>query len=180
MRTGRGGRSEGGFTYVGVLLLVAVTGLALSATSTVWHFEVQREKERELLFIGNEFRTALDRYAAATLAGGGRRFPTRLEDLLLDERYAAKRRHLRRLYIDPMTGKDEWGVVRTADGQIIGVHSLSKGETIKRANFDLRDSGLTGRASYDQWVFMAGNARAAMTMQQPVARGAFGRPLQSR
>jgi type II secretory pathway pseudopilin PulG len=180
MPTGSVRRSEAGFTYIGVLLLVAVVGIALSATSTVWHFEVQREKERELLFIGNEFRAALDKYAAATLSGGGRRFPTRLEDLLLDERYLAKRRHLRRLYVDPMTGKDDWGLVRTADGQIIGVHSLSKEATIKKANFDLRDSGLTGRATYDQWVFMAGNARAAMTIRQPAAPGAFGRPGQMR
>jgi type II secretory pathway pseudopilin PulG len=179
MRTGKRRAGQGGFTYVGVLLLVAVVGIALASTSTVWHFEVQRERERELLVIGNEFRLALDRYAAATLPGAGRRFPTRLEDLLLDERSAAKRRHLRRIYRDPMTGKTEWGVIRAADGQIIGVNSLSEEPTIKKANFGLRDLGFTGKSSYNQWVFMATTARAVMQMRPP-STGAFGRPVQSR
>lgn len=167
MQNGR----EAGFTYLGVLLLVAVTSIALSATMTVWHFEFQREKERELLFIGNEFRTALDRYAAATQRGGlGRRYPLRLEDLILDERFAAKRRHLRRIYKDPMTGNTDWGLVKTADGQIIGVHSLSSEKTIKRDNFLQRDIGLVGRTSYDQWIFMSSTARVAPAINQSVPR----------
>lgn len=171
-------RASGGFTYIGILLLVALVGIALASTATVWHFELQREKERELLTIGNEFRVALDRYAAAT-PGAGRKFPLRLEDLLLDERTAAKRRHLRRIYPDPMTGRGEWGLIRTADGQIIGIHSLSTEATIKKANFSLRDQGLTGKPTYEQWVFMASNARAALSVR-PAASGSFGIPPQSR
>lgn len=179
MRTGSV-RPQAGFTYVGVLLLVAVVGLALSATSTVWHFEVQREKERELLFIGNEFRVALDRYATAPVQSAAKRFPARLEDLLQDNRTPARVRHLRRIYRDPMTGKDEWGLVRTGDGQIIGVHSLSKEEPIKKANFGARDGGLVGRTSYEQWVFMSAHAPAGTTSRPRLAGGTVGRPLQSR
>jgi type II secretory pathway pseudopilin PulG len=173
-------RPQGGFTYVGVLLLVAVVGLALSATSTVWHFEVQREKEKELLFIGNEFRAALDRYATAPVQFGGPRFPSRLEDLLQDNRTPARVRHLRRIYRDPITGKEEWGLVRTGDGQIIGVHSLSKDEPIKKANFSDRDSGLAGRNSYEQWVFMATNTPAGMSSRPRLVGGMVGRSPQSR
>lgn len=178
MRNGSAHAGNGGFTYVGVLLLVAIVGIALASTATVWHFQVQRDKERELLIIGNEFRLALDRYAAA-IPGSGRRFPLRLEDLLLDERMAAKQRHLRRIYRDPMTGRSDWGLVRTADGQIIGVHSLSNGATIKKANFGLKDQSLTGKSTYGQWVFMASNARVAMQVR-PAAGGSFGRQPQSR
>jgi hypothetical protein len=154
---------------VGVLLLVSVAGLALASTSTVWHFEVQREKERELLFIGNQFRAALDRYAAAPLSTLGPRFPNRLEDLLLDNRTPARMRHLRRIYRDPMTGSAEWGLVRTADGQIIGVHSLSDAPVIKQANFAARDQGLTGKGTYRQWVFMATTARSSLQVLPPPA-----------
>lgn len=160
MRTGNAAH-ESGFTYVGVLLLVAVIGIWLAATGTVWHLEVQREKERELLYIGSQFRNALDHYAASSF-GSGRRFPLRLEDLVLDERFADKRRHLRRIYRDPMTGRDEWGLIRTADGQIIGVHSLSNETPIKRAGFGLRDLAFTGKANYGQWVFMARTARGGL------------------
>jgi hypothetical protein len=59
------------------------------------------------------------------------------------------------------------------------VHSLSSEPTIKKANFGLRDLGFTGKASYNQWVFMATTARAAMQMRPPSA-GTFGRPFQSR
>lgn len=172
MRSGSAARGESGFTYVGVLLLVAVVGIWLAATGTVWHLEVQREKERELLYIGNQFRDALDRYAASTV-GSARRFPRRLEDLVLDERFAAKRRHLRRIYRDPMTGREEWGVIRTGDGQIIGVHSLSTEVPVKRANFALRDLAFTSKANYAQWVFMAKTARSGLlslsTAAQPDA-----------
>jgi type II secretory pathway pseudopilin PulG len=169
MQAGRPPARAAGFTYVGVLLLVSVAGLALASTSTVWHFEVQREKERELLFIGNQFRTALDRYAAAPLSTVGPRFPTRLEELLLDNRTPARLRHLRRIYRDPMTGGEEWGLIRTADGQIIGVHSLSDAPAIKQANFSTRDQGLTGRSTYRQWVFMATTARSSLQVLPPPA-----------
>jgi type II secretory pathway pseudopilin PulG len=143
-----------GFTYIGLLLAVAIMGVWLVATTNVWHLRVQREKEQELLFVGQQFRQAINRYATSTL-GGGRRFPLRLEDLLLDERAAEKRRHLRRIYDDPITGKAEWGLVRLADGQIIGVHSLSTDEPLKKVGFALRDLAFTGKQSYAQWVFIA-------------------------
>jgi type II secretory pathway pseudopilin PulG len=137
-----------------LLLVVAIMGVWLGATASVFHLSVQREKEQELLFIGHQFRQALERYSASP-AGGARRFPLRLEDLLLDERLAAKRRHLRRIYVDPMTGNDEWGLVLGAGGQIVGVHSLSTGEPIKKAGFDASDQNFVDRTHYSEWVFLA-------------------------
>jgi type II secretory pathway pseudopilin PulG len=136
------------------LLAVAIMGVWLGATADVFHLSVQREKEQELLFIGNQYRQALERYSAGT-AGSARRLPLRLEDLLLDERTPAKRRHLRRIYVDPMTGKDEWGLVYGAGGQIIGVHSLSTEEPIKKAGFDERNQNFSDKSSYSEWVFLA-------------------------
>jgi type II secretory pathway pseudopilin PulG len=137
-----------------LLLAVAIMGVWLAATANVLHLSMQREKEQELLFIGQQFRQALDHYASGA-AGSGRRFPLRLEDLLLDERLLAKRRHLRRIYTDPMTGKEDWGLVQLADGEIIGVHSLSTDEPVKKAGFTQRDLEFTGKQSYADWVFLA-------------------------
>jgi type II secretory pathway pseudopilin PulG len=159
---------QAGFTYIGLLLAVAIMGVWLAATANVWHLRVQREKEQELLFIGSQFRQALNRYSASTL-GSGRRFPVRLEDLLLDERSAQKRRHLRRIYTDPMTGKAEWGLVRLADGQIIGVHSLSTEQPVKKAGFGLRDLAFTGKQAYSQWAFLAA-ARAGSVPAAPAPK----------
>jgi type II secretory pathway pseudopilin PulG len=145
---------EAGFTYIALLIVVAIMGVWLAATANVLHLRVQRDKEQELLYIGHEFRQALEHYASSSV-GAARRLPLRLEDLLLDERQLEKRRHLRRIYLDPMTGTAEWGVVTRADGQIMGVHSLSTAEPVKTAGFEARDQAFTGKHSYADWVFMA-------------------------
>jgi type II secretory pathway pseudopilin PulG len=147
-------RRSGGFTYLALLFVTAIIGIAAAAAATVWHLEVQREKEQELLFVGNEFRAAINRYWA-TSPPAARRYPTRLADLLLDERFAEKRRHLRRIYVDPMTGKDDWTLVRLKDGQIIGVRSLSEAKPLKQAGFRLRDEGFAGKSRYADWLFIA-------------------------
>jgi type II secretory pathway pseudopilin PulG len=164
-----------GFTYIGLLLAVAILGVWLAATANVWHLRMQREKEQELLFVGNQFRQAINHYSAST-AGSGRRFPLRIEDLLLDERHVEKRRHLRRIYADPMTGKAEWGLVRLADGQIIGVHSLSTDEPVKKAGFGLRDLAFTSKRSYSQWVFLATVSQGALFRPQSQTTSPFGAP----
>lgn len=153
-------KSQQGFTYIALLLIVAIMGAWIGAVANVWHLSVQREKEQELLFIGHQFRLALNRYAAAT-AGNAKRFPSRLEDLLLDDRFAARQRHLRRIYVDPMTGRSEWGLIRSGDGQILGVHSLSNDEPIKKAGFLAADIAFTAKSTYSQWVFFAANTRVA-------------------
>jgi type II secretory pathway pseudopilin PulG len=145
---------QAGFTYIALLLVVAIMGVWLAATANVWQLRQQREKEKELLFVGHEFRQAIERYARAA-QGTGRKLPLRLEDLLLDERVLEKRRHLRRIYADPMTGNTDWGLVRQADGQIIGVHSLSTEVPLKKAGFGVKDSGFSAASTYADWVFLA-------------------------
>ena len=162
----RPSRSCGGFTYIGVLLAVVFIGVGLAATGTVWQQTRQREKERELLFVGNQFRQALERYYENPPPGKAKKFPKNLEDLLRDDRYPDVRRYLRKLYRDPMTGNTEWGLLRGADKAIVGLYSLSDGEPIKIANFDPDDVALAGKRHYHEWHFIAmmgGDAAVAVT-----------------
>ncbi|WP_144408189.1 type II secretion system protein [Sulfuricella sp. T08] len=151
----RPGRSCGGFTYIGVLLAVAFIGVALAATGTVWQQTRQREKERELLFVGNQFRQALEGYYENPPPGKARKFPQKIEDLLQDDRRPDIRRYLRVIYRDPMTGSTEWGLLRGADQGIVGLYSLSDGEPIKTANFDPEYAELAGKRHYYEWRFIA-------------------------
>ena len=148
-------RLEGGFTYLGLIILVTIIGLAAASTLRVGAIVQRRQAEQELLQIGNEYINALKGYAASTPAGKST-LPERLEDLVLDPRYPNKRRYLRRIYIDPLTGKNEWGLVHgttpTGTG-IIGIYSLSEAVPVKSDNFDPVFDGFKGKKSYAEWVF---------------------------
>jgi type II secretory pathway pseudopilin PulG len=145
-----------GYTYVAVLLWVALVGIGLSITGEMWHTAAKREREQELLFIGHEFRRALHAYYEAS--PGVKRYPTKLAALLRDERTPAVRRYLRRIYVDPMTGKAEWGLVRQPDGGIVAVHSLSTARPLRTANFTGEDEALAGKRRYADWLFRANGA----------------------
>jgi hypothetical protein len=58
------------------------------------------------------------------------------------------------VYLDPMTGKPEWGVVRAPDGGILGVHSLSREVPIKRSGFGAPYEEFSSATSYQDWRFV--------------------------
>ena len=139
-----------GFTYMTILFVVAIMGVGLALVGEVWHMAAMREKEAELLYVGNQYRKAIERYYLS----GPRLYPRELSDLLRDPRKPTTERYLRQLYPDPITGKAEWGLVKAPDGGVMGVHSLSEDQPIKVANFRLRDLGLEGRDKYSDWRFV--------------------------
>jgi type II secretory pathway pseudopilin PulG len=150
MKTSCSGRARG-FAYIWTLMLVAFMGVGAVIASELYSTSVRRDKERELLFIGHEFRAAIGRYYNSN-AGGQQAYPLTLEDLLKDPRFPSARRHLRRLYADPVTGKSEWGTV-VVQGRIVGVHSLSAQLPIKQDNFDENEGAFRHKQKYSDWVF---------------------------
>lgn len=142
---------ETGFTYIGLMIFIAILALASVAALSAGSVVDRRAREEELLFVGAEFARAFRSYYEATPVGQ-RNYPAKLEDLLKDPRYPGTRRHLRRIYVDPMTGRAEWGLVAVAGG-IVGVHSLSADAPVKIAEFAPEFAVLAGRASYREWAF---------------------------
>ncbi|MEO8039233.1 MAG: type II secretion system protein [Betaproteobacteria bacterium] len=145
--------SVAGFTYLAVLFLVALLGIALASAGVVWSTYSRRDKETELLFVGEQFQDALRAWnrANATVGDG---FPKTLEQLLADPNAPDTRRFLRRIYVDPMTGKPQWGLVRGPAGGIIGVHSLSSDKPI-RTQVPESLGGVSDATSYADWKFIA-------------------------
>jgi len=155
----RGGIRRGrqaGFTYLGLIIFVTIIGLVGAATLKIGALLQRAAAEEELLDIGAAFSAALDSYAAATPQGASP-YPPSLKELLKDPRVPGVRRHLRKIFVDPLTGKAEWGVVYLGDGTtgVVAVHSLSTARPLKVANFDSRFAGLDNADTISAWRFKA-------------------------
>lgn len=153
MQNGDGLHRTHGFIYIALLMGMAIISIFLSATALVWTQTRQREKEEELLYVGNQIRQAITRFYQQSPTAA-RRFPTSLDELVDDRRRPDKPMHfLRKLYSDPMTGSIQWGEVRLTGGQLVGVYSPSQAVPLKVAGFGLRDKDLFGKEHYSEWVF---------------------------
>lgn len=146
------GNKQSGFTYLAILFAIAIAGVVLAATGINWSQAAQREKERELLFVGSQLRQAIALYYEKS-PGTVKRYPRALSDLLKDERQLGTQRYLRKIYLDPMTRKADWGIEVAPDGGVMGVHSVSDAAPLKRANFDYANQSFEGAAKYSGWVF---------------------------
>lgn len=156
-------RRVAGFTYMTILFVVAIMGVGLALVGQVWHTAAMREKEAELLFVGNQYRKAIERYVLS----GPRQYPRSLSDLLKDPRKPGTERYLRRLYLDPITGKNEWGLVKAPDGGVMGVYSLAPGKPLKTTGFRIRDRELEGATTYLDWKFVYTPAAQPAVAQKP-------------
>lgn len=141
-----------GFTYVGLLIIIAIMGLSLALAGTLWTFTQQREKERQLIFIGNQYRQAIGNYYQRT-PGSVKTYPNTLKDLLQDNRYVSTQRYLRKLYPDPITERFDWGLVMAPQGGIMGVYSNSSQKPIKSDEFKLINSNFAHQKKYSDWQF---------------------------
>ena len=144
---------QAGITFLGLLFAVAIAGIALAGTGVLWQLESRREKEKELLFIGEEYRRAIERYYEKT-PGAAKQYPEKLEDLLQDKRFPEPVHHLRRLYRDPMTQKVDWELIKQ-QGRITGVASQSRDEPIKITGFAAGQEDFEGAESYAKWRFIS-------------------------
>ena len=155
-----------GFTYLSLIILVAIIGLVGAASLKVNALLRRAAAEEDLLETGAAFSDALASYAAVTPKGQPPQPPT-LQDLLRDPRSPSVRRHLRKIFVDPVTGKAEWGVMYLGDKVgVIGVYSLSNAKPLKIANFDARFLNMENREKISDWKFMTAQ-QAAMPVQQP-------------
>jgi Type II secretory pathway, pseudopilin PulG len=144
---------QAGFTYMGILMLMVIAGISMAGAGMVWHTQIQRAEEQQLLFVGNAIRKAISSYYASSPSGVGE-YPPTLEALLLDKRQPKIKRHLRRLYADPVGKKQEW-VLITQNQKIIGVHSQSLLKPIKVSGFPPLYESFSSAKTYQDWKFIS-------------------------
>jgi type II secretory pathway pseudopilin PulG len=144
--------NEGGFTYISLLFVIIVIGMALASTGRMWSTVLKREKEAELIFRGSEIRKGIERYYKRP--GIIKAYPKSLSDLIKDKRLATVKRHLRKIYVDPMTGEPDWVLIKAPDGGIQGVKSRSGEEPYKKKNFPEELKALEDKLKYSEWEFV--------------------------
>ncbi|WP_341319532.1 type II secretion system protein [Paraburkholderia sp. IMGN_8] len=130
-----------------LLIALMLMSIALAGALDVWSLERQREQERQLLFVGDQYRLAILRYYRA-----GRVLPASIDDLLDDTRFPTHLHHLRHAYPDPATGKNDWVFMRQGD-RFFGIYSSSTDAPIKLAGFPLRYEDFENQKTYGGWRF---------------------------
>ena len=114
--------AQGGFTYLWLLFVLAISAAGTAAVGELWVVQVQRSKELDLTFRGRAIVEALKSYRAASPAATPCA-PRDWEDLLQDRRSTVTLRHLRRPYADPFAANGEWDLLKDAQGRMLGVKS---------------------------------------------------------
>ena len=169
---------DSGFTYIALLAAIVIIGISLGAAGKYWQNVMMREKEEELLFRGEQYRLAIERYFLSI--PGRRQYPPDLDELLKDSRSAAGKRHLRQKYKDPITGED-FEVIRdlTKGNRITGVYSKSDKEPLRTAGFEEPYMEFEGKKKYNEWkfVFMPPSGTAGWPLR-PVLPGQPVKPPQ--
>jgi hypothetical protein len=108
--TRRGRRGESGFALLFVFVMAAFVAIALYLEMPRVAFETQRNKEQLLVDRGMEYRRGIQLFYRKF-----KRYPTRMEELESSNNI----RFLRKRYVDPMTGKEEWRLVHIGPGGML-------------------------------------------------------------
>jgi general secretion pathway protein G len=139
-------RTERGLTLIELIVTVAILAILASAAVPVARFKVKRDRERELRRDLWEMRDAIDHYKDAADRGAfqtkvdSQNYPPDLDTLVNGVDVQSKKvKFLRRIPVDPMTGKAEWGMRSMQDdpksdsfgGQsVFDVYSKSQGTAL--------------------------------------------------
>jgi len=143
-----------GFTMVELAVVAAMIAILAAMAVPVARYSLRRQKELELRYELRLMRDAIDKYKQLSDAGqiplqiGGEGYPPDLDTLVkgvtLVGQLDKKQKFLRRIPIDPMTGKTEWGLRSYQDehdsfawgGQnVYDVYSLSDAKGLDRTNY---------------------------------------------
>ncbi len=136
----------GGFTLIELIVATAILVILTTMALPLARVSIKREKERELRYDLWQMRDAIDRYkdaadrAAFQIKLGSEGYPPDLDTLVQGvDSNGKKLRFLRKVPIDPMTGKADWGMRSVQDDptstswngeNVFDVYSQSEGTAL--------------------------------------------------
>jgi general secretion pathway protein G len=114
---GKRARGQRGLTLVELIVAITILLILTGMAIPIARLGIKRQRERELRYDLWQMRDAIDRYKDAAdrnafqVKVGTDGYPPDLDTLVNGVDVAGKKvRFLRRIPVDPMTGKDEWGL----------------------------------------------------------------------
>jgi general secretion pathway protein G len=145
-------KRERGLTLIELIVTVAILAILASAAVPIARFQIKRQKERDLRYDLWMMRDAIDKYKDAADRGAfqtkvdSNNYPPDLETLVKGVDVQGKKvKFLRRIPIDPMTGKADWGLRSMQDdpdsdsfgGQsVFDVYSKSQGTALDGTKYN--------------------------------------------
>jgi type II secretory pathway pseudopilin PulG len=141
-----------GVILIALLLMLVLVGVGALGAAEIWATTLKREREVELLWVGDQYRAAIASYWKAT-PGPRKILPSSISQLLNDDRFPNAVHHLRAAYRDPMAEDVDFEPV-VINNALVGVHSTSKDTPMKQAQFPRRYQQFADAQDYSQWQFI--------------------------
>src|SRR6202008_2848647 len=94
-------RPASGLVLLALLVMLGLVAVGALAAAEVWATTLKRERETELLFIGEQYRRAIQSYWK--MSPGRRAYPPSIDVLLTDNRFPNPVHPLRRVYRETRT-----------------------------------------------------------------------------
>ena len=113
---------EDGFLLLGVLFMILLILFALAIAAPKMAEDLRRDKEIETIHRGQQYVRAIQIYN--TKYG---RYPNTIDQLIKSD----NQRFLRKRYLDPMTGKDDWRIIHYGEQKVPAMGLF--GQTVQQA-----------------------------------------------
>lgn len=140
-----------GMLLIGVLVFIALSALTAVQAGPRWFDARQRANEEELLFVGEQYRHAIESYWREA-PNAAHKMPTSVDDLIFDKRFPFPKRHLRKEFRDPLAPQQALVEIRDG-GVLIGVFSTAEGTPFRQAGFLGVQKTFNGAQHYADWKF---------------------------
>ena len=156
--------------------MVVIMGIMLGAVGQSMRVIMQRDKEKELIFRGLQYRDAIERWSRKGVPL--KDLKDLVEPAVSSNIDRSKDRLLRKLYKDPMTADGKWKTLPNPPDPIQGIYgvaSTSNEEPFKQGNFPEIIKGFEGKKKYSEWEFIYKKTPVVTpgTAAQPAGRTSF-------
>ena len=137
--------------------MVVIMGIMLGAVGQSVRVIMKREKEKELIFRGLQYRDAIERWNSKPVKVPLKDLKDLVEPTVSNNLDRSKDRLLRKLYKDPMTEDGKWKTLPNPPDPIQGIYgvaSTSNEEPLKQGNFPEVIKSFEGKKKYSEWEFI--------------------------